>query len=76
MARFWLLVTMITCSMPAADRLLDPVLDDWLVDQRQHLFRLCLGGGKEACSPTGGRKDGFTDAQSNLRVTGQRVGPV
>ncbi len=49
-----------------ADSLLDAVLDDRLVDQRQHLFGLRIGGGKEACPPTGGRKDGFADAQRYL----------
>ncbi len=61
---------------PGRDRLFDRVLDDRFVDQRQHLFRLRLRGGQEASAPTCGREDGFSNAQSNLRVTDQRVEPV
>ena len=43
-------------------RLLDGVLDDRLVDQRQHLLRLRLGGGEEAGAPSGGRKDSLAYA--------------
>ena len=45
------------------DRLLDAVLDDRLVDERQHLLGLRLGRGQEPCAPAGGRKDCFADAQ-------------
>ena len=41
--------------------LFDAVLDDGLVDKRQHLFRLGLGGGKETGSETGGRENGFAN---------------
>ena len=53
---------MMICSMPGGHRLLDAVLDDRLVDQRQHLLGLRLGRGQEAGAPAGGREDGFTDA--------------
>ena len=41
--------------------LFDAVLDDRLVDERQHLFRLRLGSGQEAGAEAGGGKDGFAD---------------
>jgi hypothetical protein len=44
------------------DRLLDHVLDRRLVDQRQHLLGLGLGGGQEPCAEPGGGKDGFAYA--------------
>ena len=47
--------------MPGGDRFLDAVLDDRLVDERQHFFRLRLGGGEKAGAETGGGKDGFSD---------------
>ena len=53
---------MMTCSMPGGDRLLDRVLDDRLVDERQHLLGLRLGGGQEPGAPAGGGEDGFADA--------------
>jgi hypothetical protein len=43
-------------------RLLDHVLDDRLVHERQHLFRLRLGGGKEARAEARGGEDGLADA--------------
>ena len=46
------------------DRLLDAVLDDRLVDQRQHLFRLRFGRGKKPSAKTGGREDGFSNRLS------------
>ena len=51
------------------DRFFDAVLDDRLVDQRQHLLRLRLGGGKESGAETGGGKDGFADTESRPIVT-------
>ena len=53
------------------DRLLDAVLDDRLVDQRQHLFGLRLRRGKEAGAPSGGRKNGFADAHRTSAGGGQ-----
>ena len=47
--------------MPEATRFLDAVLDDRLVDQRQHLFRLRLGGGKEPGAEAGGGEHSFAD---------------
>ena len=49
------------------DRLFDAVLDDRLVDQRQHLLGLRLGGGQEPCAPAGGREDCFSNAQNDPR---------
>ena len=43
------------------DRLLDAVLNDGLIDDRQHLFRLRLGGGQKAGPETCGGEDGFAD---------------
>src|SRR5690606_1050073 len=42
-------------------RLFHRVLDERLVDHRQHLLRTCLGRGKETCSPSGHRKYRRTD---------------
>ena len=39
----------------------DPVLNDGLVDQRQHLFGLSFGGGEEAGAEAGGGEHGFAD---------------
>ena len=46
------------------DRFLDAVLDDRLVDERQHFLRLRLGRGQEAGAEAGGGEDGFADAAS------------
>ena len=43
------------------DRLFDAVLDDRLIDDRQHLFRLRLGGGQKAGAEPGGGKNGFAN---------------
>src|SRR5215475_9254804 len=42
-----------------ADRFFDAVLDDRLVDQREHLFGLGLGRRKETCAETSRRKNGL-----------------
>ena len=42
-------------------RLLDAVLNDRLVDERQHLFRLRLGGRKEASAETRSREHRFAN---------------
>ena len=47
--------------MPGRDRLLDHVLDGRLVDDRQHLLRLGLGGREEAGAQAGGGDDGLAD---------------
>ena len=44
------------------DGLFDRVLDDRLVDQRQHLLGLRLGRGQEAGAPAGGREYGLSNA--------------
>jgi hypothetical protein len=54
------------------DRLLDGVLDDRLVDQRQHLLRLRLRGGQEASAPAGGREDSLADAHRTSRGSEER----
>ena len=56
---------------PGGDGLLDRVLDDRLVDERQHLLRLRLRGRQEASAPAGGGEDGLANAH---RTSGQRVG--
>ena len=43
------------------DRFFDAVLNDRLVDQRQHFLRLRLGRGKEAGAETGGGEHGLAD---------------
>ncbi len=40
----------------------DGILDDRLVDDRQHLLGHGFGGGKKPCSKAGDRKDGCTDS--------------
>ena len=45
------------------DRFFDAVLDDRLVDERQHLFRLRFGGREEARAEAGGGEDGFADGR-------------
>ena len=47
----------------------DSVLDDGLVHQRQHLFRLRLGGWQKSGAQPGGRKDGFTDSRQTQAST-------
>ena len=42
-------------------RFLDAVLNDRLVDERQHFLGLRLGGGKEAGAEAGGGEDGLAD---------------
>ena len=47
---------------PGRHGLLDRVLDDRLVDERQHLLGLGLGGREEAGAPAGGGEDGLSNA--------------
>ena len=46
---------------PGFHRLLDRILDDGLVHDRQHFLRDGLGGGQEARSHAGDGQDGFAD---------------
>ena len=46
-------------------RLLDRVLDQRLVDDRQHLLRHCLGGGQEAGAEAGNGQDGLAQRLSH-----------
>ena len=48
----------------------DSVLDDGLIDQREHFFGLGFGGGQEARSEAGGGEYGFADF--HLRHKGGR----
>ena len=50
----------------SGDRFLDAVLDDGLVDDRQHLLRLRLGRRQEARAESGGRKDGLANGRHGL----------
>ena len=43
------------------DRFFDAVLDDRLVDERQHLLGLRFGGWKKPGAEAGGREDGLAD---------------
>ena len=60
---------------PGSDGLLDRVLDDRLVDQRQHLLGLGLGGRKEASTPSCRGEDGLANAHrtSGTRSVGGRA---
>jgi hypothetical protein len=49
-------VTKIICSIPGLDRLVDGVLDQRPVDDRQHLLGQRLGGGKKAGAKAAHRK--------------------
>ncbi len=46
--------------------LLDHVLNDGLIYQRQHLFGLRLGGGQESRSQPGGGENGLADLHGKL----------
>jgi hypothetical protein len=48
---------------------LDAVLDDGLVDERQHLFGLRLRRGKESGPQAGGGKDRLSDESFHLRAS-------
>ena len=54
--------------IPLLDGLLDHVLDGRLVDERQHLLGLGLGGGQEPGAEAGGRDHGFLDRRGPSRV--------
>ena len=53
--------------------LFDAVLNDGLVDQREHFFGLGFGGGQEARAEAGGGEYGFADfhghGSSRLRIS-------
>ena len=55
------------------DGLLDRVLDDRLVDERQHLLRLRLGGWQEPRPPAGSREDGLANAQDRTSWSGSAI---
>ena len=46
---------------PRRQRLFDPVLNDWLVNNRQHFFRLGFGSGKKACAESSSRENCFAN---------------
>jgi hypothetical protein len=50
-----------------SDRFFDAVLDDRLVDERQHLLGLGFRGGKEPRAEAGGRKNGFANGRFHAR---------
>src|ERR1035437_1575811 len=56
------------------DRLFDAVLDDRLVNEREHLLRLCLGGREEAGAPARRRKDRLAYAHLPSASIGRRGG--
>ena len=58
---------------PGGDGLLDRVLDDRLVHQRQHLLGLRLGGREEACAPPGGGEDSLANAHGTSTIGGETV---
>ena len=59
---------MMICSIPEADRLLDRVLDDRPVDERQHLLGDGLGRRQESGPEARGGQDGLSDAHGDERV--------
>ncbi len=48
--------------------LFDAVLNDGLVDQREHLFGLGFGGGQKAGAQAGGGENGFADFHGGATV--------
>src|SRR3546814_625530 len=57
---------------PRLARLVDRILDQRPVDDRQHLLRNRLGGGQEPGAETGNGKDGFADRLHGASVSGVR----
>ena len=56
------------------ERLLDDVLDDWLVEHRQHLFGRALGARQKTRAKTGGGDDCLHSIQGSFRR--RRMRPV
>src|SRR5205823_6539235 len=54
------------------DGFLDAVLNDRLVDERQHFLRLGFGGRKESRAEARGRKDGFSDDR-HIRIVAEET---
>src|SRR6185503_10808304 len=52
---------------PGGERFLDAVLNGRLVDERQHLLGLSLGGGQKPGPETRGREDGFAHGGRHAR---------
>ena len=50
---------------PSGARFLNGVLDQWLVDNRQHLLGGCLGGGQESRAQSGNGKYGLAQRLSH-----------
>ena len=61
-------------SIAGRDRLLDAVLNDRLVDERQHFLGLRFGRREEAGAETGGREDGFADDGRHGRIVAEDLG--
>ena len=57
---------------PGFPGLLDRVLDDRLVDHRQHLLGHGLGGGQEAGAHAGDGKNGFADGSDGCHEAHER----
>ena len=53
------------------DCLFDAVLNDWLVDEREHLLRLRLGRRKETGTQAGNGKDGLADGRIHARMVAE-----
>src|SRR5262245_15236027 len=56
---------------PCGDRLLDAVLNDRFVDERQHFLGLCLGGGKKSGAESGYREDSFANRCRHVRMVAE-----
>ena len=48
-----------------SERFFHAVLNDWLVDQRQHLFGLGFGSGQKTSTQSGGREYGFANSHGH-----------
>ena len=70
--RFARPVTKISSLMPGLDGLLRGVLDERLVDDRQHLLRIGLRRRQEARAETGHGKHGLAHLRTSLRIPPER----
>src|SRR5690349_16819378 len=61
---------------PGLQRLLDPVLDDGLVNQGQHFLRLGFRGGEKPRSQPGGGKDGLANFVRHQHTVSPRLGQI
>src|SRR5262245_37099816 len=58
------------------NRFLDAVLDDRLVDERQHFLGLRFGGWEKSGAEAGGREDSLADDGSHARIVAEERPPA